>query len=171
MEEGYYNNYNYTSSSELQVYKETEKLVQDTRQPSEQISIFNNIIKTGDIQNYNMIIVNYRSRDVNTIYQKKYIMTKEFKNAVDSLNAKLSKRAIIVSCIGHAKNIDLITDIFLAKSQQMEGGKKAVVKHTVKQLQAIASKNNIKITKKVDGKTVRLNKQGLIAKLKRYKLI
>lgn len=46
MEEGYYNNYNYTSSSELQVYKETEKLVQDTRQPSEQISIFSNIIKT-----------------------------------------------------------------------------------------------------------------------------
>jgi hypothetical protein len=51
------------------------------------------------------------------------------------------------------------------------GGKKVVVKYTVKQLQAIASKNNIKITKKVDGKTVRLNKQGLIAKLKRYKII
>ena len=94
-------------------------------------------------------------------------MTKDFKDAVDSLNATLSKSAVIVSCIGHAKNIDLITDIYIAKSQT-QGGKKAVVKHTVKQLQAIASKNNIKITKKVDGKTVRLNKQGLIAKLKRY---
>ena len=51
------------------------------------------------------------------------------------------------------------------------GGKKVVIKHTVKELQAIASKNNIKITKKVDGKTVRLNKQGLIAKLKRYKFL
>ena len=168
MEEGYYNSYNYTSLSELQLYKETEKLVQDTRQPSEQISIFNNIIKTGNIQRYNMIIVNYRNGGV--IYNKKYIMTNDFKNAVDSLNANLSKRAIIVSCIEHAKKINLITDIFFANTQT-QGGKKAVVKHTVKQLQAIASKNNIKITKKVDGKTVRLNKQGLIAKLKRYKLL
>ena len=61
-------------------------------------------------------------------------------------------------------------DIYLV-NPKASGGKKAVVKYTVKQLQAIASKNNIKITKKVDGKTVRLNKQGLIAKLKRYKLI
>ena len=35
----------------------------------------------------------------------------------------------------------------------------------------ISSKNNIKITKKVNGKMVRLNKQGLIAKLKRYKVL
>ena len=111
MEEGYYNSYNYTSLSELKVYKETEKLVQDTRQPSEQISIFNNIIKTGYIQLYNMIIVNYRSDGV--IYNKKYIMTNDFKNAVDSLNANLSKRAVIVSCIEHAKQINFITDIFL----------------------------------------------------------
>ena len=169
MEEGYYNKYNYTYLSELRLYKETEKLVQYTGQLSEQKSISNNI-NTGDIQPYNMIIVNYRFRDVNTIYQKKYIMTKDFKDAVDSLNANLSKSAVIVSCIGHAKQFDLITDIYIAKSQT-QGGKKAVVKHTVKQLQAIASKNNIKITKKVDGKTARLNKQGFIAKLKRYKLI
>ena len=51
------------------------------------------------------------------------------------------------------------------------GGKKAVVKYTVKDLQAIAIENKIKITKKVEGKTVRLNKQGMIAKLKRHKLI
>ena len=63
-----------------------------------------------------------------------------------------------------------VSEIWLVNPKS-SGGKKAVVKHTVKQLQAIASKNNIKITKKVDGKTVRLNKQGLIAKLKRYKLI
>ena len=63
-----------------------------------------------------------------------------------------------------------ISEIWLVNPKS-SGGKKAVVKHTVKQLQAIASKNNIKITKKVDGKTVRLNKQGLIAKLKRYKLL
>jgi hypothetical protein len=63
-----------------------------------------------------------------------------------------------------------VSEIWLVNPKS-SGGKKAVVKHTVKQLQAIASKNNIKITKKVDGKTVRLNKQGLIAKLKRYKLL
>ena len=51
------------------------------------------------------------------------------------------------------------------------GGKKTVVKYTVKDLQAIAIENKIKITKKVEGKTVRLNKQGMIAKLKRHKLI
>ena len=60
--------------------------------------------------------------------------------------------------------------IILVKPKS-SGGKKAVVKYTVKELQAIAIENNIKITKKVEGKTVRLNKQGMIAKLKRYKLI
>jgi hypothetical protein len=57
------------------------------------------------------------------------------------------------------------------KEASATGGKKRVVKQTVKELQAIAVENNIKITKKVEGKTVRLNKKGLIAKLKRYKLI
>lgn len=44
-------------------------------------------------------------------------------------------------------------------------------KYTVKELKEIASRNNIKITKKLDGKTVNLNKKGLMAKLKRKKLI
>lgn len=44
-------------------------------------------------------------------------------------------------------------------------------KYTVKDLKAIASRNNIKTTKKLDGKTVNLNKKGLMAKLKRKKLI
>lgn len=60
--------------------------------------------------------------------------------------------------------------IILVKPKS-SGGKKAVVKYTVKELQAIAIENKIKITKKVEGKTVRLNKQDMIAKLKRYKLI
>ena len=169
MEEGYYNGYNYSDKSELNLYKETEKLVvQNDIQTKELLSIYNNIIYTGDIQAYNMIIVKYKNEGKN--YERRYTMTADFKNAVDSLNT--DKRATIMYCIGHAKKIGLIVDIFFAKSTQAtQGGKKAVVKYTVKQLQAIASKNNIKITKKVDGKTVRLNKQGLIAKLKRYKLI
>lgn len=60
--------------------------------------------------------------------------------------------------------------IILVKPKS-SGGKKTVVKYTVKDLQAIAIENNIKITKKVEGKTVRLNKQEMIAKLKRHKLI
>lgn len=60
--------------------------------------------------------------------------------------------------------------IILVKPKS-SGGKKTVVKYTVKELQAIAIENKIKITKKVEGKTVRLNKQEMIAKLKRYKLI
>lgn len=44
-------------------------------------------------------------------------------------------------------------------------------KYTVKELKSIASRNNIKTTKKLDGKTVNLNKKGLMAKLKRKKLI
>lgn len=44
-------------------------------------------------------------------------------------------------------------------------------KYTVKELNEIASRNHIKITKKLDGKTVNLNKKGLMAKLKRKKLI
>lgn len=44
-------------------------------------------------------------------------------------------------------------------------------KYTVKELKRIASRNNIKTTKKLDGKTINLNKKGLMAKLKRKKLI
>jgi hypothetical protein len=51
------------------------------------------------------------------------------------------------------------------------GYKKVKDKYTVKELKAIASRNNIKITKKLNGKTVPLNKKGLVAKLKRNKVI
>ena len=44
-------------------------------------------------------------------------------------------------------------------------------KYTVKELKSIASRNNIKTTKKLNGKTVPLNKKGLFAKLKRNKVI
>jgi hypothetical protein len=170
MGEGYYNGYNYSDESELNLYKETENLVvQRDIRTNQNKSTYNNIINTGDIQAYNMIIVYYKKEG--EIYERKYTMTADFKNAVDSLNTNKSKRATIMYCIGHAKKIQLIVDIFFAKSSTKQGGKKAVLKYTVKQLQAIASKNNIKITKKVDGKTVRLNKQGLMTRLKRYKLI
>lgn len=52
-----------------------------------------------------------------------------------------------------------------------KGKANAKDKYTVKELKAIASRNNIKTTKKLDGKTVNLNKKGLMAKLKRKKLI
>ena len=55
-----------------------------------------------------------------------------------------------------------------AKATSTGGYKK---KYTVKELKRIASRNNIKTTKKLDGKTVNLNKKGLMAKLKRKKLI
>jgi hypothetical protein len=55
-----------------------------------------------------------------------------------------------------------------AKASATGGYKK---KYTVKELKRIASRNNIKTTKKLDGKTVNLNKKGLMAKLKRKKLI
>jgi hypothetical protein len=59
-----------------------------------------------------------------------------------------------------------------AKASSSTGGnKKAKDKYTVKELKAIASRNNIKITKKLNGKTVPLNKKGLVAKLKRNKVI
>lgn len=56
-----------------------------------------------------------------------------------------------------------------AKATATTGGYKK--KYTVKELKRIASRNNIKTTKKLDGKTVNLNKKGLMAKLKRKKLI
>jgi hypothetical protein len=43
--------------------------------------------------------------------------------------------------------------------------------YTVKELKSIATRNNIKTTKKLDGKTVNLNKKGLMTKLKRKKMI
>jgi hypothetical protein len=61
-----------------------------------------------------------------------------------------------------------IRNIEEAKATATGGYKK---KYTVKELKSIASRNNIKTTKKLDGKTVNLNKKGLMAKLKRKKLI
>jgi hypothetical protein len=98
-------------------------------------------------------------------------MTDKFKEDIISLsNSKLIIPVVIADCFSTVKKIHNISNILLGGSSST-GGKKRVVKQTVKELQAIAVENNIKITKKVDGKTVRLNKKGLIAKLKRYKLI
>ena len=59
-----------------------------------------------------------------------------------------------------------------AEIDAMTGGyKNAKDKYTVKELKTIASRNNIKTTKKLNGKTVPLNKKGLVAKLKRNKVI
>ena len=102
-------------------------------------------------------------------------MTDDFKSAVNNLKDWYNVISPIftnnINNNWENTNYKNTYSIQLVKNTNSTGGKKTVVKHTVKQLQAIASKNNIKITKKVDGKTVRLNKQGLIAKLKRYKLI
>ena len=103
-----------------------------------------------------------------------YVMTDEFKEAIKNLDEDFTIRSVIRECFGIAKNFPFITKIKLGasiKEASASGGKKRIVKQTVKELQAIAVENNIKITKKVEGKTVRLNKKGLIAKLKRYKLI
>jgi len=56
-----------------------------------------------------------------------------------------------------------------AKAATATGGYKK--NYTVKELKSIATRNNIKTTKKLDGKTVNLNKKGLMTKLKRKKLI
>jgi len=102
-------------------------------------------------------------------------MTEEFKNAVNNIPYDDIYKTLSVSFTNFINketnsNYDEPYNICLV-NKKASGGKKVVVKYTVKQLQAIASKNNIKITKKVDGKTVRLNKQELIAKLKRYKVL
>jgi hypothetical protein len=113
-----------------------------------------------------------------------------FKNALDSLNpsllySTLNSRFYDAIRLKYEFESEFDFDIKLLKFKDKikeefkdkkivfssDGGKKGGVKYTVKQLQAIASKNNIKITKKVDGKTVRLNKKGLMTKLKRYQLI
>jgi hypothetical protein len=105
-----------------------------------------------------------------------YDMTDEFKKAVNNIPSGIDCYTVLSDIFINLINIingsrhKTTVDIYLV-NPKASGGKKAVVKYTVKQLQAIASKNNIKITKKVDGKTVRLNKQGLMTRLKRYKLI
>jgi hypothetical protein len=58
-----------------------------------------------------------------------------------------------------------------AKASTSSGGNKKKDTYTVKELKTIASRNNIKTTKKLNGKTVPLNKKGLVAKLKRNKMI
>uniref|UniRef100_A0A6C0LL05 Uncharacterized protein n=1 Tax=viral metagenome TaxID=1070528 RepID=A0A6C0LL05_9ZZZZ len=58
-----------------------------------------------------------------------------------------------------------------AEASTSSGGNKKKDTYTVKELKTIASRNNIKTTKKLNGKTVPLNKKGLVAKLKRNKII
>ena len=70
----------------------------------------------------------------------------------------------------------LASELIEAETNPSSGGYKkgkanAKDKYTVKELKTIASRNNIKTTKKLDGKTVPLNKKGLMAKLKRNKVI
>jgi hypothetical protein len=115
---------------------------------------------------YNLIVI--ETGGTNGTKYHTYRITDDFRSFCSKLNYNPASQIQFI--FGHVKNLSYIVKIFLL-NPNTTGGKKAVVKYTVKQLQAIASKNNIKITKKVDGKTVRLNKQGLMTRLKRYKLI
>ena len=60
------------------------------------------------------------------------------------------------------------TRAYLLKKKLAGGYKKT---YLVKELKDIAKKNNIKITKKSNGKDVYLNKKELTTKLKKFKLI
>ena len=143
-----------------------------------------------DIDLYSEIIIVLLIEIIKTKETKEtkfsFTMTEEFKEAfknknndiellkvlfIDKVNKKYYKNINILKVLGeyHSKIIEFKG--FKLANVSTSGGKKAVVKYTVKDLQAIAIENNIKITKKVEGKTVRLNKQGMIAKLKRHKLI
>ena len=143
-----------------------------------------------DIDLYSEIIIVLLIEIIKTKETKEtkfsFTMTEEFKEAfknknndiellkvlfIDKVNKKYYKNINILKVLGeyHSKIIEFKG--FKLANVSTSGGKKAVVKYTVKDLQAIAIENKIKITKKVEGKTVRLNKQGMIAKLKRYKLI
>jgi hypothetical protein len=51
------------------------------------------------------------------------------------------------------------------------GGSGSAAKYTLKELKDIAVSNKIKITKKIDNKTLYLNKADLIKKLKKHKLL
>jgi hypothetical protein len=144
-----------------------------------------------DIDFYSEIIIVLLIEIIETKETKEKIysftMTDEFKEAfknnnietlknffINLINKNYYKNISILKNLGkYYSKISYVKGFKLAniKGASASGGKKCVVKQTVKDLQAIAVENNIKITKKVEGKTVRLNKKGLIAKLKRYKLI
>jgi hypothetical protein len=125
-----------------------------------------------DINEYTRIMIQLENIDELYVYE----MTKDFKKVAADIDDDYYEDLLsifdnsIKTEYYSEKNTVKTKSIYLIKPET-SGGKKAVVKYTVKQLQAIASKNNIKITKKVDGKTVRLNKQGLMTRLKRYNLI
>jgi len=168
--------FNTNDTTEQRLYETTQRLSRS----SDEIATYNQktaiYIKKENmdldtrqiIEKYSHIVI-ITELGLNKIYNV-YQMTDEFKNAFKNLNQNSNLLDTIIRCFKHAHNIKYIAG-FILINKLSSGGKKVVVKYTVKQLQAIASKNNIKITKKVDGKTVRLNKQGLIVKLKRYKLI
>ena len=136
-------------------------------------------INSKDDQEIIIYIIDENQTNLNDIQKKNII---DFKEAID--NFPVPQLQEIFKNVHNIRPVYEDIDIFylqfkkdfkhtklIIASESEGGGKKKVVKYTVKQLQAIASKNNIKITKKVDGKTVRLNKKGLMTKLKRYKLI
>jgi hypothetical protein len=157
--------------SNNRVYPEQKELTKSITK-----SLIKGILKDQlkDLKEYTRIMI--KLHDINVLFI--YNMTEKFKNAaavIDDDNydefSSIFARCIKTENFTENSTMEIKIEYIYLVKPIATGGKKAVIKYTVKQLQAIASKNNIKITKKVDGKTVRLNKQGLMTRLKRYKVI
>jgi hypothetical protein len=114
----------------------------------------------------------------------KFVITDELQaNIVKMMDAKKLTYATIFGQLRIALNpvyymdfsinpnyIERVGDMYITfKPKSSTGGKKN--QYTVKQLKSIALIHNIKTTKKLNGKIVNLKKDGLIAKLKKNKVI
>lgn len=98
---------------------------------------------------------------------KDFLLTENEKNMV--INSPSPILAILDNFFNkYDSQISNPSRAYLLKKNQRGGYKKT---YLVKELKDIAKRNNIKITKKSNGKDVYLNKQELTTKLKKIKLI
>jgi hypothetical protein len=101
----------------------------------------------------------------NFIIRANNILDNLSKNEKDK---KTRKKSLRYNPVASSKSQPLQSYKKLAGGDAKKGGDK---KYTIKELKDIAIKNKIKITKKLNEKEVPLNKNELLKKLKRYKLL
>ena len=100
------------------------------------------------------------------------------KKRVDNLEIKLMKFVVegerfynAVHTLASVRKAATSWRLRVKERRMGVGGSARAAKYTLKELKDIAVSNKIKITKKIDNKTLYLNKADLIKKLKKHKLL
>ncbi len=121
-----------------------------------------------NIDHYNSVVIFTKDQDTDEIIGPfEYELTNELKNIIQNSNENTHIGYIIYNNIIAEDKPQHIYKLFLKKNIEGGGGKNKIKIYSVKELRDIALRNKLKITKKINGKIVSLNKQELIIKMKK----